>query len=104
MLNPSEKPFKFVMYKMINRRSFIQQAALMAAGTAILPQFSCAGSAPEKSLGLQLYTLRNEISKDVVKVIERVAASGYQEVEVFGGVVVERDGFVFADVVPAEGR
>lgn len=69
---------------MINRRSFIQQAVLMAAGAAILPQVSCAGSAPEKRLGLQLYTLRNEISKDVVKVLERVAASGYQEVEVFG--------------------
>ena len=84
MLNPSEKPFKFVIYKMINRRSFIQQAVVMAAGTVILPQLSCAGSAPEKRIGLQLYTLRDEIPKDVVKVMERVAASGYQEVEVFG--------------------
>lgn len=72
------------MYKMINRRSFIQQAVLMAAGAAILPQVSCANSAPEKRIGLQLYTLRNEISKDLVKVMERIAASGYQEVEVFG--------------------
>ena len=69
---------------MINRRTFIQQAVVVAAGTAILPQLSCAVAAPEKKIGLQLYTLRDEIPKDVVKVIERVAASGYQEVEVFG--------------------
>lgn len=56
----------------------------MAAGTAILPQLSCAGAAPEKRIGLQLYTLRDEIPKDFVKTMERVAASGYQEVEVFG--------------------
>jgi len=69
---------------MINRRSFLEQVAVLATGAIILPQFSCAVANPQKQVGLQLYTLRDEIPKDVVKVIERVALAGYREVEVFG--------------------
>ncbi|EOR95792.1 Xylose isomerase domain protein TIM barrel [Arcticibacter svalbardensis MN12-7] len=37
-----------------------------------------------KKVGLQLYTLRDELPKDPRKVIAQVAAAGYKEVELFG--------------------
>lgn len=69
---------------MINRRSFIHQVAILTTGSVVLPMFSCAGANPEKGIGLQLYTLREQLPNNAVKVIEKVAAVGYQEVEVFG--------------------
>ena len=39
--------------------------------------------APSK-VGLQLYTLRNELSKDLEGTLKKVAAIGYKEVELFG--------------------
>lgn len=40
--------------------------------------------AGERPVGLQLYTLRNELSKSPQQVIEKVAQLGYKEVETFG--------------------
>jgi sugar phosphate isomerase/epimerase len=67
---------------MSNRRIFIQQAALIGAG--ILANPVDLFSKPKKRIGLQLYTLRNEISKDVRGVISKVADIGFREVETFG--------------------
>jgi sugar phosphate isomerase/epimerase len=70
----------------MQRRSFIQQAALVAAGLAIQPTLltGCSNSktSPRK-LGIQLYTLRDELSKDVKGTIAKVAEAGYQQVETF---------------------
>lgn len=67
---------------MSNRRIFIQQAALIGAG--ILTNPVDLFSKPKKRIGLQLYTLRNELSKDVRGVISKVADIGFLEVETFG--------------------
>lgn len=67
---------------MTTRRTFIKQAGLAAAGTLILPSYAC--SAPAKKIGLQLYSLRVELPKDVRGVIAKVAEAGYKEVEPFG--------------------
>ncbi|WP_069657979.1 TIM barrel protein [Arcticibacter eurypsychrophilus] len=69
---------------MTSRRSFIQQTAMAAAGALVLPHLSCVASAQTKKVGLQLYTLRDELPKDPRKVIAQVAAAGYEEVELFG--------------------
>lgn len=69
---------------MTSRRSFIQQTAMAAAGTLILPHLSCVALPQTSKVGLQLYTLRDELPKDPQKVIAQVAAAGYQEVELFG--------------------
>ena len=37
-----------------------------------------------KNIGLQLYTLRNEIGKDTLAAIKQVAADGYKQVELYG--------------------
>jgi len=64
----------------ISRRSFIKAGALVMA-TPMLSNWEM--KAPSK-VGLQLYTLRNELSKDLEGTLKKVAAIGYKEVELFG--------------------
>jgi sugar phosphate isomerase/epimerase len=68
---------------MLTRRRFIQQSSMFAAALMAAP--------PElfklhKDLGLQLYTIRDEISKtkDLGKTIGQVAAAGYKQIELYG--------------------
>jgi sugar phosphate isomerase/epimerase len=66
---------------MSTRRVFLKQASL--ASSAILfgpaPLF-----APKHLIGIQLYTLRNEIKNDVKIPIAKIAEVGYNSVELFG--------------------
>lgn len=65
---------------MNTRRDFIKQTSLLAAGTLLLPSFTFA----KHAVGLQLYSLRDIIGKDITGIIEKVAAIGYKEVETYG--------------------
>lgn len=67
---------------MNSRRTFLKQAGLAAAGALILPSYACA--APKRNIGLQLYSLRQQLPTDVRGVIAKVAAAGYKEVETYG--------------------
>lgn len=68
---------------MTNRRTFLTQAGLLSAAILMKPALS--GAMPAgKRVGLQLYTLRDQLPKDVKGVIAEVAKAGYQEVETFG--------------------
>ena len=67
---------------MTTRRKFLTQAGLLSAGLFAAPKMIFA--APPKKVGLQLYTLRNVIAKDVKGNIEKVAKAGYSEVETYG--------------------
>lgn len=69
--------------RMNSRRTFIKTAGIAAAGAIMLPSFACTPSAA-KPVGLQLYTLREVIEKDVKGVIEKIAKAGYKEVETYG--------------------
>lgn len=69
---------------MNSRRNFIKQAGLAAAGALVLPSFACSALAPTKKVGLQLYSLREQLPKDVRGTIAKVAQAGYTEVETFG--------------------
>ena len=73
---------------MPSRRDFIKKSSLFTAGLMIGPSeiFKV-----KKSVGVQLYTLRNDIAKDPKGTIQKVAALGYKEVETFG----YRDGKFF---------
>jgi sugar phosphate isomerase/epimerase len=73
---------------MKNRRDFIKTATILAAGSVILPQISCKsgktvaqGKTTNKVIGLQLYTLRDQIPKDLVGTLKKVAEIGYKNVE-----------------------
>lgn len=67
---------------MISRRNFIVTTGL--ATTAVLARPSLAFSMNKKEIGLQLYTLREELPKDVKSTLEKVAKAGFTTVETYG--------------------
>jgi sugar phosphate isomerase/epimerase len=66
----------------ISRKSFIKASAF----ALVTPMLSSFDWSVQKTshVGLQLYTLRDAISKDLEGTLEKVAAVGYKEVELFG--------------------
>lgn len=72
---------------MHTRRDFLQMTALAAAGTLVASKtlLAKAPGGPLSSIGLQLYTLRDELAKDVKTTIQKVGAIGYGNVETFFG-------------------
>jgi sugar phosphate isomerase/epimerase len=73
--------FIYNLLVMINRRTFLQQSSLLTAALMAGP-----GDLFKKSrvLGIQLYTVRNEVFKNLENSLEQIAASGYSTVELFG--------------------
>ncbi|HEY2546895.1 MAG TPA: sugar phosphate isomerase/epimerase, partial [Candidatus Acidoferrum sp.] len=69
----------------MKRRTFIETSIAAAAVLAVRPSWSAAAEHEIKKVGLQLYTVRGEIKKDFDGTIAKVAATGYKEVEFFGG-------------------
>ncbi|AFD06117.1 sugar phosphate isomerase/epimerase family protein [Solitalea canadensis] len=66
----------------ISRKTFLIQSGITAAGIALMPNALFAKTT--KNAGLQLYSLRDYLPSDVKGVIEKVAISGYKEVETYG--------------------
>ncbi len=67
---------------MMNRRHFLRTTL---ASSLALPAYALdAGNPYRKNIGLQLYTLRNEIKADLAGTIRAVAAAGYRQVEPYG--------------------
>jgi len=67
---------------MTNRRTFLAQAGLASAAIMLAPELLKAEV--RHNVGLQLYSLRDQLPKDVKGVIAKVAKAGYKEVETFG--------------------
>ena len=66
---------------MIDRREFIETMGAVAVG-AVLPACTPAPAAARLSkIGVQLYTVRSLMEKDVERTLAGVAAAGYTEVE-----------------------
>ena len=74
----------------MDRRKFIQTSAITTAGLLTLPSIF-AEAKGKKNIGLQLYTLRDVIMKDVKGTLKEIAALGYTEVETYG----YKDGSLF---------
>ncbi len=70
---------------MINRRNFIRATTLGLAATAAGTRWPGALKANplNKPVGIQLYTLRDQLNKDVPGTIKQVADIGYKEVEIY---------------------
>jgi sugar phosphate isomerase/epimerase len=66
---------------MPTRRTFLHAAAVASAGV-IAPMSHAAP--PRYKMGLQLYTIRDAMARDVPGTLKRIAALGYQEVETYG--------------------
>ena len=71
--------------KAVNRREFLRGGALgVAAATACSKWGENLLATPYgKPVGLQLYTLRNELAQDLTGTLRKVAEIGYKEVEIF---------------------
>lgn len=71
---------------MTSRRSFLQQSVILAGGTILAPSCmaSAAHSSAKKPCGIQLYTLRDFVGKDLKGTLDKIAAAGYTDVETFG--------------------
>jgi sugar phosphate isomerase/epimerase len=65
---------------MISRRTFVQQTGALASAALVFP---VSQPRPYK-LGLQLFTIRAALARDVEGTLKRVAAMGYEELETYG--------------------
>lgn len=66
----------------MKRREFIQNSLFGVAGMMALPTFLKAAQTNSK-VGLQLYTLRDTVTKDPEGVLKKVSSFGYKELETF---------------------
>ena len=70
--------------KFINRRDFIlQSTSMMSASLLALQGFKNISFAKYK-MGLQLFTMREPLAKDVVGTIKKIASIGYEDCETYG--------------------
>lgn len=69
--------------KSLSRRQFLSNGLVLAAGS-LLPPLSLAQARRVERVGLQLYTLRNELSQDFEGTLAKVAELGYREMEFAG--------------------
>ncbi|HRJ28539.1 MAG TPA: sugar phosphate isomerase/epimerase [Cyclobacteriaceae bacterium] len=68
----------------MKRRTFIQHSALAATGGILLPSLlSCNTPSTAKPIGIQLYTLKDIILKDVKGTLQQVANIGFKELEAY---------------------
>jgi sugar phosphate isomerase/epimerase len=64
-----------------SRRTFVKTSALAAVGAALLPKTLFA-SAPQKALlGIQLYSVRDDMATDPLGTMKKISAMGYKVVE-----------------------
>jgi sugar phosphate isomerase/epimerase len=88
----------------MKRRTFIETSIAATAVFAARPSWGPASEHEIKKVGLQLYTVRGELKKDFDGTIQKVAATGYKEVEFatdYGGhspkdvrAILEKNGLV----------
>ena len=64
-----------------SRRTFLKNSAFLLAGTALLSKTSFAAAKPAEILGLQLYSVRDDMKKDPVGTLTQLAKMGYKNVE-----------------------
>ena len=68
---------------MITRRNFIKTTAITAIGTAMIPKFIHA-STIKHDVGLQLYTVRDQLEKDFMGTLRSLKKIGYTWLEAAG--------------------
>ena len=64
-----------------SRRSFIKNSAVLLAGTSLMSKAAFAVSRPSEIIGLQLYSVRDDMKKDPVGTLTQLAKIGYKHVE-----------------------
>ena len=64
-----------------SRRTFLKNSAVLLAGTALLSKTTFAASRPAEIVGLQLYSVREDMKKDPIGTLTQLAKMGYKNVE-----------------------
>ncbi len=65
-----------------SRRDFLKVSAAGAVGTLFLSQYSCKNVDPKSfGIGLQLYSIRDEMDEDVAGSLKKVSDIGYKYIE-----------------------
>jgi sugar phosphate isomerase/epimerase len=67
-----------------SRREFLKNTSLALAGTALLPATSYEKRLNVRHLGVQLWSVREDMGKDPAASVKALAGYGYREVEGFG--------------------
>ncbi len=60
-----------------SRRTFVKASALAALGTAILPGCAFGSDKPKRMVGIQLYSIREDMMKDPIGSLTQLANMGY---------------------------
>ncbi len=76
---------------MITRRDFLRTSAAVAALSVVPKGFATSLQAKEKAIGVQLYSVRDDLQKDFDKTMKAIVNIGYKRLESFG----YRDGKFF---------
>jgi sugar phosphate isomerase/epimerase len=64
-----------------SRRSFIRYSGLALAAASIVPGHLFAAAGAKETLGIQLYSVRDDMKKDPAGTLKALAAMGYKHVE-----------------------
>jgi len=64
-----------------SRRNFLKQSAVVFAGTSILPHITFANLKNKELVGVQLYSVRDDMKKDPLGTLKQLSAMGYTHVE-----------------------
>ena len=64
-----------------SRRSFIKYSGLAVAAASILPNSLLAATQAKETLGIQLYSVRDDMKKDPAGTLAKLAGMGYKHVE-----------------------
>jgi len=65
----------------ISRRKFIKGSALLVAGSALLPEIAFGQAKASEIIGIQLYSVRDDMQKDPLATLKQIAKIGYKHVE-----------------------
>ena len=69
---------------MTTRRDFLKTGAALGVISMLPTGFACSASIKEKAIGLQLYSLRDDIQKDTDGTIKAAINIGYKRFEAYG--------------------
>ncbi len=64
-----------------SRRTFLKNSALAIAGTAVFTNKIFAAARGKEVTGIQLYSVRDDMTKDPLGTLKQIAAMGYKNVE-----------------------
>ena len=64
-----------------SRRTFLKNSAFAFAGSAIISKIPLIGSKDSELVGIQLYSVRDDMGKDPLGTLKQLAAMGYKNVE-----------------------